>query len=202
MSKKRAAIIELHRAGKTNSGIIKILKAAKSTVYHTVNRFKYLNSTLDRPRNSRPQTSRTLKVINAVPARILRNPKRSMRKMACEIDVSEKTMRNIVKTAPVVSPIKLRTCHHLTNPQKEKRLTRSKILLNKMKSDKDTEEIIFSNEKMFNVEVVLNRQNNRILAKSSVDIPDSMQKGFRRQEPSSVMVWTAVSETCIFSTRL
>ena len=32
MSAKRAAIIELHRVGKTNSEIVKLLKAARSTV--------------------------------------------------------------------------------------------------------------------------------------------------------------------------
>ena len=35
MSDKRAAIIELHRAGKTNSEIVKLLKAPRSTVLHT-----------------------------------------------------------------------------------------------------------------------------------------------------------------------
>ena len=39
MSAKHAAISELHRAGKTNSEIVKLLKAARSTVYYTVMRF-------------------------------------------------------------------------------------------------------------------------------------------------------------------
>ena len=36
---KRAAIIELHRVGKTNSEILKLLKSPRSTVYYTVTRF-------------------------------------------------------------------------------------------------------------------------------------------------------------------
>ena len=40
MSDKRAAIIQLHRAGKTNSEIVKLLKAPRSTVYHTVSSLK------------------------------------------------------------------------------------------------------------------------------------------------------------------
>ena len=47
MSDKHAAIIELHCAGKTNSEIVKLLKAPRSTVYHTVSRFKELQSTKD-----------------------------------------------------------------------------------------------------------------------------------------------------------
>ena len=39
MSAKRAAIIKLHCTGKTNSEIVMLLKAARSTVYYTVTRF-------------------------------------------------------------------------------------------------------------------------------------------------------------------
>ena len=45
MSDNCAAIIELHCAGKTNSEIVKLLKAPRSTVYHMVSRFKELQST-------------------------------------------------------------------------------------------------------------------------------------------------------------
>ena len=54
MSDKRAAIIELYRAGKTNSEILKVIKASRSTVYHTVSRCKELQSAEDRPRSGRP----------------------------------------------------------------------------------------------------------------------------------------------------
>ena len=67
-----------------------------------------------------------------------------------------------------------------------------------MKSGTDIGEIIFSGEKRFNVEAVFNRQNDRILAKSSVDILDSMRKAYRRRKPCSVMVRTAVSKTLKF----
>ena len=46
-SAERAAIIELHRAGKTNSKIVKLLKDARSTVCYTVTRFRELKSTED-----------------------------------------------------------------------------------------------------------------------------------------------------------
>ena len=57
MSAKRAAIIELHHTGKTNSEIVKLLKAAISTVYYTVTRFQELKSTEDHPQCGRPQSS-------------------------------------------------------------------------------------------------------------------------------------------------
>ena len=44
---KRHAIIELHRAGASNSMIIKQLKVPKSSVYDTVARFKELGDDED-----------------------------------------------------------------------------------------------------------------------------------------------------------
>ena len=58
MSAKRAAIIELRRAGKTNSQIVKLLKTARLTVYYTVMRFQERKSTEDRSQCGRPQSSR------------------------------------------------------------------------------------------------------------------------------------------------
>ena len=45
------------------------------------------------------------------------------------------------------------------------------------------------------VKAICNRQNNRVLAKLSADIPDSASSIFRRQKPSSVMVWASISKT-------
>ena len=54
-------------------------------------------------------------MINAVRARIRRNPKRPT-----DIHVSEKTIRNIVKTDLKMSSFKMHTRQHLTDLQKEK----------------------------------------------------------------------------------
>ena len=114
------------------------------------------------------------KVVDAVRARVWHNPKRFMMEMACDtnvsagmacdMNVSDKMMKNIVKTDLKLSSLKMQTCQCLTNLQKEKRLDQAKILLNKMKAGMDTSEIIFSDEKMFTVKAVCNRQNDRVLA--------------------------------------
>ena len=64
--------------------------------------------------------------------------------MARVVDVSEPTMRRIVKTELKFSPLKMQTSQHLTDLQKEKRLTRAKILLNKLKDGTDTAEVFFT----------------------------------------------------------
>ncbi|KAF2364586.1 Homeobox domain-like [Trinorchestia longiramus] len=63
---KTVAIIGLHRAGKTKPEIVKLLKAPKLTVYHTLARFKEVGTTGDCPRSGRPRTFRTPKNIKEV----------------------------------------------------------------------------------------------------------------------------------------
>ena len=138
MSDKRASIIKLHRANKTNSETIKLLKTPKSTVYHTVNRSKELNTTEDRPQSGGSRTSCTPKIINAVRERIRRNSKRPMRKMPREIDVREKTMRNIVKTDLKFSPSK---CKLATTSQTSKKKSRSS------KNSSEQNEVRYCNRK-------------------------------------------------------
>ena len=103
-------------------------------------------------------------------------------------------MRNIVKNDLSLLSLKMQTRHQLADLQKEKRLARAKILLNKFKDDSGTDEIIFTDEKLFTVEAKFNRQNNRVLAKSSADIEGSSQTVFSRQKPSLVMVWGGISK--------
>ena len=84
----------------------------------------------------------------------------------------------------------MQTRQHLTDLQKEKRLARAKILLNKLKAGMDTSEIIFSDEKLFTVEPICNQQNDRVLAKFSADISDSTRSVFRQQKPSVMVLAT------------
>ena len=77
--------------------------------------------------------------------------------IACDMNVSDKMMRNTVKTDLKLSSLKMQTCQHLTDLQKEKRLLdQAKVLLNKLKACMDTDEIIFSDEKLFSVEAICN----------------------------------------------
>ena len=45
------------------------------------------------------------------------------------------------------------------------------------------------------IEAQINNQNDRVYAKSSADIEDSVRTVFRRQKPSSLMVWATISKT-------
>ena len=159
---KREAIIQLHCAGRTNSEIIKLLKVAKSTVYHVVNRFKELGTSEDRPRSGRPHTAQTKKVIKAVQERVRRNPKRSVRQMAKDMNVSVTSMRTIMTKVLQLFPYKKRKRQFLTPLQKHKRLERAQLLLRELKAGTAEQEIIFLDEKLFTIEAQINNQNDRV----------------------------------------
>ena len=77
-------IIELDRARKSISKIIKQLKVPKSTVYGVVRRYKELGNTKNCPESRRYRSCRTKSNIKAVRKRVRRYSKRSLRKMALD----------------------------------------------------------------------------------------------------------------------
>ena len=186
---KRQGIIDLHNAGMSVKKIKNLLKVSISTVCDAVARYKELGNAKDRPRSGRPRSARTKENIKAVRERVRRNPKQSMRKMANQMKMDPKSMRTIVKTDLKLSPLKLRKRQHLTVLQKKKRVDRSQLLINLMKSDTREGEIAFSYEKLFN------HQNDRVLPKHSADVSEDILTVNRRQKPAFVMVWAAVSKT-------
>ena len=192
---QREAIIQLHCAGKSNPEIVKLLKAPKSTVRDAVKRYNELGTTNDRHRCGRPRTARTSSKIRVIRELIRRNPKRSMRKVARSLEIDVKSVRTIVKGDLKLYPFKMTRRQQLTTLQKKKRMERAKILLNRLKDGTNSDDIIFSDEKMFDVEAKFNTQNDRILAKSADCIPNSVKSVFRCQKPASVMVWAAISES-------
>ncbi|KAI6650908.1 Carnitine O-palmitoyltransferase 1, liver isoform isoform X2 [Oopsacas minuta] len=56
-------------------------------------------------------------------------------------------------------------------------------------------QILFSDEKLFTVQQVLNKQNHRILATDKSTLPESTFRVSRTQKPASVMVWAGVTAT-------
>ncbi|KAI6648783.1 hypothetical protein LOD99_7046 [Oopsacas minuta] len=56
-------------------------------------------------------------------------------------------------------------------------------------------QILFSDEKLFTVQQVLNKQNHRILVTDKSTLPESTFRVSRTQKPASVMVWAGVTAT-------
>lgn len=193
---KRKFIIELHEKGLRPPEIYKSgknLKINRMFIKRTIDRYLETSSIKDRQRSGRPRTSRTPKLIKNVREKIRRNPRRSMRQMAREAQTSPRTMGRICRSDLQMSSYKLQKRQLLSAPTIEKRHTRSRLLLNRIREG-TLNNIIFTDEKLFSLQQSHNHQNDRIVARSRETIPGNAGKVFRTQKPASVMVWAAISE--------
>ena len=73
---RRAAVVELHLAGKEQYEIFHLLKQRQisPSISRTIKRYKETNSFGDRPKSGRPQSVATPRLRKAVKSRINRNP--------------------------------------------------------------------------------------------------------------------------------
>ena len=93
-------IVLFYTSGKGPSEIVRTMKEEnvnRMMVYRTIKRYKETCSFENKPRPGRPTSVRTRKLKNVVRCRISRNPRRSMRKMACELKVGRESLRNLVR---------------------------------------------------------------------------------------------------------
>jgi transposase len=195
LERKRAAIILHYQDGKSNSQIVKLLKKSNVNfmlVKRTIERFLQTGSTEKRKCPARPRPKRTPAMLKALKARIRRNPRRCQKKLALQMNVSRCTIQRALKMDLKLKALKRSTCHMLTIPQKVARVKKCRALL-KRYGEKKVKSILFSDEKIFNVEEQFNKQNDRVYARSVKDIPLHQRKVKRSHGPGSVMVWAGVS---------
>jgi transposase len=160
--KERIAIIELHKNGLTNSEIVKATGYGRMKVHRAVKRFTETGGAMDRPRSGRPTTATTPENVQKVRCRIQRNPERSMRRMAKELGVDEKSIRHIVKRKLRLRSYKIARVHFLNDTMKAKRLEKSRRML-RLLAGARLSRVLFTDEKIFTVEPLHNRQNRRQL---------------------------------------
>ena len=195
MEGERSTIVQLFKQGKKPGAILKILnmpKTRRKFVYRTIKRFQDTNSVKDKPRSGRPVSVTKTKMKKVVWSRILRNPRRSIRKMAAQLKMSPKSLRTIVRRGLGLSSYKRRKVHLISTLVREKKLSRSKGLLKRF-ANFGLDQVLFFDEKLFTVEEVSNSQNDRILSQFLSTIPDKFRYVKRVQKPLSVMVWAGVS---------
>jgi transposase len=107
---KRSAILLLYQSGKSQAQIFKTLESCKVTknlVSRTIRRYLETGGGIeDRPRSGRPRSKRTPAMMNALRARIRRNPRQSQQKLALQFDMSPKTARKALKEVLGLKPRK------------------------------------------------------------------------------------------------
>lgn len=188
----RTAIIALHLKGKRPCDIIRLLHLNKLTVLRVIKRYKELGNTLDRPRSGRPPTANIARNVKVLRERIRRNFKRSMRKMAKDIGISESSVRRIVKTKLNCKSLKLKKGQLLSERVCQVRRERSAALLRRLGAE-GHKSMVFTDEKLFTIEQAHNVQNDRVLSPNSDEADSRGRTVSHSQKPSSVMVWAGVS---------
>jgi transposase len=155
---KNQSIIDLHRAQVPIKIITETLCVSRATVYRVLK-----NGNVDRKKrvgswNKKLDENFLKKVSKAVEA----DPTLSIRKQAKKLKVSDYTVRKglkmLGKKSIVRPPAPL-----LTERLKKLRFERSKRLLNILKKDAASTVRIFSDKKVFTVDQVYNRRNDRII---------------------------------------
>ena len=101
-------------------------------------------------------------------------------------------MRRLVSCDLKMRPFTLQKRQVLTENVKAKRLTWPKEMLKRIKSG-ELKDILFTDEKVFTVQRVHNRHNDRVLAKDIQQVPTESKTAFQRQHPASVMVWAGIT---------
>ena len=158
---KRIAIVELFKAGKSQKEICKDLKVNRMLVWRTLKRYKKRINVQNRPGQGRFRSPRTSKLIKATREKIRRNPKRSIRKTAKEANVSYGTMFTILRRDLKMSPFKHLRKQLLSVKTVDKRLARARILLSCLETG-TLPNLVFNDEKKFDVQHHVNPQNDRV----------------------------------------
>ena len=179
----RQSVVALHLTGKKPVEIFRLLQhqnISKSFVEYTIRRYRDNGSVVDRPRLGRPCSARTKETLRKVKGRIARNPKRSQRKMAAELNVSKSTIQRILTKDLRLKPLKKVKVQILTAQQKLNRKSRCKRLLRRF-ANCDLENILFTDEKIFTIEEKHHSQNDRIYATSRKTATKNARRILRKQ---------------------
>ena len=122
MAFRRDSAIALYLAGKPQWLSYRpqlCINVNKSSVSRTIARYRDTGSVARRQESGRNKTVTSADMVRKVKKRLDRNPRRSDRKMACELNISQYAIRQILKKELGVKPLEIQKVQHLTAAQKK-----------------------------------------------------------------------------------
>jgi hypothetical protein len=138
----------------------------------------------------RTRTIRTKAAIQKVKTRVGRGQQVSSRKLARELAISRTSVQRILCEDPALRAYKTQVEPPLSDEQRKKRVLFANWILAKFRKE-DTRRILFSDEKMFDIDEVYNCQNQRIWAVDRAGADARVGIRRRRKFPQKVMIWLA-----------
>ena len=184
---KRKRVADLLSAQVKPRTISNIVGVSLSAVY-AIRQAMVDGKGMQRKPGSCGQTKRTNKFLRDLEAKIAQDPTKSMRRLASELKVAPGTVRRAVKSDLGLKSYARTPRHLLTEAMKTRRLERCRKVRSFLKKSVRTV-IIFSDEKIFTVDAVVNRRNDRYLAESLADVKGT----YRTKHPAQVMMLGVVA---------
>ena len=179
---KRKEIIALHRAQLDKKLIATITGSSLMNVYRVIKKFEETGVITRKIRTDVHNKKRTKNFLQRLERRIDKEPTKSIRKQARDMGVNEKTMRVALKDLGMASRVRPK-CQLFNDQIKKLRFERSQQLLNQLKRSRGTVKI-FSDEKLFTVDQVHNRRNDRVIVRAG----QQSQPVCKTKHPAGVMV--------------
>ena len=181
MAIDRETIKSLYKQSESNSSIAKELQIRREAVWKVVKKFRETDQTSNRPGQVRNRTVRTKWMAKNTREKRRTNPRRSAIKLAAEARISQTSMRRILKENLQTFPYKIQKRHELTPTHERMRVERCRHLLSLME-DGLLPNLVFSDEKKFDVKQCVNHQNDHVWGgNASVE----GRRVSRRQNPTS-----------------
>lgn len=114
---------------KSNAEISKQLNVSHWLVWNTTESYKELGTLADRYKIGRPRSIRNRRIIDRIRKKILRNPRRSIKKMVRELEISDGFVVRVVKKDLRIASYRIERAALLSSKQKQRWLKRRPALI-------------------------------------------------------------------------
>uniref|UniRef100_A0A8R1IPT1 Uncharacterized protein n=1 Tax=Caenorhabditis japonica TaxID=281687 RepID=A0A8R1IPT1_CAEJA len=185
--------IRLER-GLGSAEIARRLQISSSTVRNVVAAIKKRGDASEVKKSGRPRSVNTRNTRAIIKKRIIRNDGLSLNRMASQLGIARSTVQSIVKNDLKLKSYKLRRGQYLSDKSKAMRLEKCRKLLQHFQVRR-VSDVIWTDEKIFTIEPLPNRQNQRQLLSKDDSMSPKRRLAHNRLFPKSVMVWAGITAT-------
>ena len=185
----------LFKAGKSRPEIFAMLRGenySRQFIDAVIKRCGKRGHLKDAQRSGAPRSVRTPSIKKAIAMRFKRSPARSARKLSAQMGISRRTLGRVISEDLGFFPYRKRKIPLAPATAFATRVQRSKALLTRHDLQ-DVTNVLFTDEKIFTIQVKHNPQNNRVYGPSFEEIPEHERFIRNKLHPQQVMVWAGVS---------
>uniref|UniRef100_A0A8R1HI50 G_PROTEIN_RECEP_F1_2 domain-containing protein n=1 Tax=Caenorhabditis japonica TaxID=281687 RepID=A0A8R1HI50_CAEJA len=185
---------EREQRGLGSAEIARRLQISSSTVRNVVAAIKKRGDASEVKKSGRPRSVNTRNTRAIIKKRIIRNDGLSLNRMASQLGIARSTVQSIVKNDLKLKSYKLRRGQYLSDKSKAMRLEKCRKLLQHFQVRR-VSDVIWTDEKIFTIEPLPNRQNQRQLLSKGDSMSPKRRLAHNRLFPKSVMVWAGITAT-------